>query len=200
MSRPWSATAGRRLATVRRSSDDRAASLGGGSWWVPWAVMAVVIVASLWVGAGAPGATGVGLSRLTSGAPVVRPATPSARISHLESELRCPSCADLSVSQSTEPSALAIRSYVVHAVHRGATDSAIVRFLESRYGPSILMAPKATGPGAAIWWVPAIAVVGAVSAAVLLFRRRGEPAPARVPSDGDRQLVRDAMAGWDGRR
>ena len=159
-------------------------------WWMPWAAMAVVLVASLWIGSGASGSGVLGFGSGGGGNPAP---TPAARIAHLDSELRCPSCADLSVSQSTEPSALAIRRYVVAAVHRGEPDASIVAFLESRYGPSILMAPKSTGPGAAIWWAPGIAVVAGVLAAAVLFRSRGGPAIAEAPSDEDRQLVHDAM-------
>lgn len=148
------------------------------------------MITSLWIGSGATGLDAVGLGSKGAGN---AGSTPAARIAHLESELRCPSCADLSVSQSTEPSALAIRRYVAGAVHRGERSSSIVAFLESRYGPSILMAPKPTGPGAAVWWAPAIAIVVGVVGAAVVFRSRGAPATSEAPSDQDRELVREAM-------
>ncbi len=76
------------------------------------------------------------------------------RISALEHELRCPSCADLSVADSTEPSALAIARYVRTQVHAGATNHAIVSYLETRYGQSILMVPSSSTGAGLLWDAP----------------------------------------------
>ena len=105
---------------------------------------------------------------------VVAPATPSARarVAHLESLVRCPSCEDLSVAQSNATSSIAVRREIERRVASGASDSAILVSLESTYGPTILLSPSTGGLGTLLWVVP----VGAGTLLVLvgwrLWRRR----------------------------
>ncbi len=105
---------------------------------------------------------------------VVAPSTPTraARVAHLESLVRCPSCEDLSVAQSNATSSIAVRHEIERRVAAGASDSAILTSLESTYGPTILLSPSTTGLGTLLWVVP----VGALALLVLLgwrlWRRR----------------------------
>lgn len=135
-----------------------------------WALLAVVVAVALYLGT-----TGGGSE------------TPAQRASSLLSNLRCPACADLSVTQSNDPSAIAIRQYVHQAVAKGESDGAIESYLISRYGNDVLLRPPARGVTALVWILPIIAVVVAVAGLALVFRRRA----ALAAVTGDR-----ALPGW----
>jgi cytochrome c-type biogenesis protein CcmH len=108
------------------------------------------------------------------------------RLQSLEGEIRCPSCADVSVAQSDAPTAIAIRSYMASAIKRGESNSEIVGFLESRYGESILLSPPGPGARELIEWVP-LAIGGSALAGVAVrFARRGSK---RTASQEDYELV-----------
>ena len=102
------------------------------------------------------------------------PATSSAaaRVAHLESLVRCPSCEDLSVAQSDATSAVAVRHQIEADVRAGRSDTQILTSLESAYGASILLSPSTRGLGALLWVVPVALVVAAGVLGVRLARRR----------------------------
>jgi cytochrome c-type biogenesis protein CcmH len=98
--------------------------------------------------------------------------TAASRVAHLESLVKCPSCDDLSVAQSTSSSSLAVRDEIVRMVARGDSDSQILTTIEAAYGPSILLSPSTSGIGTLLWLLPALVFVGLVVTAVTLRRRR----------------------------
>jgi cytochrome c-type biogenesis protein CcmH len=104
---------------------------------------------------------------------VVLPHSPSraSRVAHLESLVKCPSCQDLSVAQSTSASSLAVRVDINRLVAAGESDAQILATLESSYGPSILLSPPTSGWGALLWIAP-LAAVSSLVVAVLTLRRR----------------------------
>ena len=97
--------------------------------------------------------------------------TTLSRVTHLESLVRCPACADLSVAQSNATSALAVRREIVRAVRRGESDSRILTSLESTYGSQILLSPPTTGLGALLWITP-VAALGVLAFVGLRLARR----------------------------
>ncbi|HEY5303195.1 MAG TPA: cytochrome c-type biogenesis protein CcmH [Acidimicrobiales bacterium] len=105
---------------------------------------------------------------------VTAPSTSSntQRVSHLESLVKCPSCQDLSVAQSTSSSALAVRHEIVTMVAAGDSDSQILTTIEDAYGPSILLSPSTAGLGTVLWLLPAAVFVGLGTTVVVLRRRR----------------------------
>ena len=112
---------------------------------------------------------------LVSGAAVlVRPSGSSeaARIAHLETLVRCPSCDDLSVAVSNATSAIAVRHEISTKVHEGRSDDEILTSLEAAYGTSILLSPPTSGLGVLLWVVPLLGVLLLVASAVRLARRR----------------------------
>jgi cytochrome c-type biogenesis protein CcmH len=146
-----------------------------------WVVLAVVLAVALAVGAHRP-----------SPAP-----GPAQRAAALDAALRCPSCQDVSVADSSAPTAVAIRRIVATRVAAGQSDAAVEAFLVSRYGPDILLRPPASGGVGAVWLVPIVAVPAAlVALGVFLWRRRRIAAAA--PSEDDRRLVEAALAGRTG--
>lgn len=105
---------------------------------------------------------------------VTTPSTSSntQRVSHLESLVKCPSCQDLSVAQSTSSSALAVRHEIVTMVAAGDSDSQILTTIEDAYGPTILLSPSTAGLGTLLWLLPAAVFVGLGATVVVLRRRR----------------------------
>ncbi len=118
--------------------------------------------------------------------------TPAQRAAALDGELRCPSCDDLSVADSSAASAVAIRQLVLADTEAGESQASIVSYLQSRY-PGILLRPPASGIEGLVWYAPIVAFVVAVIAVVVVFRRR-QSTPARAaPAEEDRRLVREAL-------
>ncbi len=101
-----------------------------------------------------------------------RPVGDGARIAHLESLVRCPSCEDLSVAQSTATAALAVRAEIAARVRAGQSDNQILTSLERVYGTSILLRPPTSGLGVVLWLGPLLLVVALVVGALRLARRR----------------------------
>jgi cytochrome c-type biogenesis protein CcmH/NrfF len=121
-----------------------------------WVVVAVVAVVALAVGSVHPAQ-----------------ANSAARIAHLDSLIKCPSCVDLSIAQSDAPIAVGLRSEVVTWVHQGLSDARIEQLVVARFGEQALLVPSGTGADELLWAVP-LSVIG--SAGVLLagylWRRR----------------------------
>jgi len=96
----------------------------------------------------------------------------SARIAHIETLVRCPSCDDLSVAVSNATSAIAVRHEIATKVHEGQSDNKILTSLESAYGTSILLSPPTSGVGVLLWVVPIVGLLVLIASAVRLTRRR----------------------------
>jgi len=97
---------------------------------------------------------------------------PAQRIAHLENLVKCPSCQDLSVAQSTSSSALAVRHEIATLVARGESDTQILTTIEAAYGSSVLLSPSTSGVGTLLWLLPTAVFVGLGATAVVLRRRR----------------------------
>ncbi len=105
---------------------------------------------------------------------VSSPATSSGaqRVAHLETLVKCPSCQDLSVAQSTSSSALAVRNEIVTMVAKGESDTQILTAIEDAYGPSVLLSPSTSGLGALLWILPSGVFAGLIVTVIVLRRRR----------------------------
>ena len=114
------------------------------------------------------------------------PQSDAARISHLESVLKCPSCADLSIGQSTSNVAQALDADVQRDVHAGMSDAAIEQAVLQEYPGSTLLPGGGIGATAVAIPIVVIAVGAGVGVAFLYRRRRGGPRrPAPSPDDAD---------------
>lgn len=107
------------------------------------------------------------------------PPTMAQRAGAIESVLRCPSCEDLSVADSTAPTAVAVRATVRQLLDRGWSDARIESYLVARYGATIVLDPPARGWTALVWVLPPAAGAAAVVAVgvVLARRRRADSGP-----------------------
>lgn len=123
-----------------------------------WIVLGAVLVVALAVGSG-----------VFSSAPP----TPSQRAYAIGSGIRCPSCEDLSVADSSAPTAVTARATIRQLIGAGRTDQQIRDYLVARYGSAIVLEPPASGWSLLVWLLPlGGGVVAMASLALVLVRRR----------------------------
>jgi cytochrome c-type biogenesis protein CcmH/NrfF len=125
--------------------------------WVRVALPLVVVAVALVIGSGALSGT---------------PRTVAERAASIESVVRCPSCTDVSVAQSEESTALAVRHEIERDVARGQSTVQIEHALVSQYGSTILLEPPNTGGFSIIWVVPIVLALAALAVVGTLFWRR----------------------------
>jgi len=87
----------------------------------------------------------------------------AARISRLDSIIKCPACEDLSIAQSDAPTSVTLRHEVAAWVEAGWSNARIEQEVVARYGPSGLLLPPGGGVDAALYVIP----LGAIGAAAL---------------------------------
>lgn len=146
--------------------------------WVPWAVMAVVVVVALAVGSLGAAA----------------PPTNAERVVTLSRAIRCPQCAGQSVAESEVAVSREIRRDIASRVEQGQTDEDILAYYsaDTVFGPDALLSPPAEGVSGVVWVLPVVVAVAAIAALGLAFRRwSGTATPA---TDDDRALVDRALA------
>jgi cytochrome c-type biogenesis protein CcmH len=120
------------------------------------------------------------------------PSTPAARAASLDAQLRCPSCDDVSVANSSAASAVAIRQLVLADFNAGESQHAIVGYLQSRY-PGIVLRPSTSGLEGIVWFAPLVGfAVAVVVIGRVFWRKRSRPLQVRV-EDADRLLVAEAL-------
>ncbi|HEY5097249.1 MAG TPA: cytochrome c-type biogenesis protein CcmH [Acidimicrobiales bacterium] len=122
-----------------------------------WTVLGAVLVVALVLGSGI----------LTSSPP-----TDAQRAAAVESVVRCPTCEDLSVAQSTAPTAVAVRAAVTQQIAEGRSDPQVEAYLVDRYGSSIVLDPPARGWSLLVWLLPLLGGGAAVAALVVVLVRR----------------------------
>jgi cytochrome c-type biogenesis protein CcmH/NrfF len=95
--------------------------------------------------------------------------TQAERAASIEAVVRCPSCIDVSVAQSEESTALAVRHEIERQVAQGRSTAQIEQTLVNQYGRTILLEPRGFP---IIWIVPIVLGAGALGAIGVLFWRR----------------------------
>ena len=100
------------------------------------------------------------------------PQTAAQRATAIEAGVRCPSCTDLSVTQSNATTAIAVRHQIESMVAAGRSTAAIEQTLVSEYGETILLVPPDAGGVPVIWIAPLALGVGTVAAGGVFFWRR----------------------------
>ncbi len=139
-----------------------------------WTLFGVVVVIALIIGSGV----------LSSSSP-----TATQRATAIESAVRCPTCEDLSVAQSSAPTAVAVRAAVAQQIAEGRTDQQITNYLVDRYGSSIVLDPPASGWSLLVWLLPLLGgLVASTLVVVVLVRRRGAVGEGPDERDGGRDL------------
>jgi cytochrome c-type biogenesis protein CcmH len=133
-----------------------------------WIVLGVVLVVALVIGSG-----------VLNSAPM----TPAQRAVAIETRIKCPSCEDLSVANSSAQTAVIVRGTVRRLIGEGKSDQQIEAYLISRYGSAIVLVPPARGWSLLVWVLPlgGGAVAIALLTVVLVRKRRSgmvDPADA----------------------
>lgn len=146
-----------------------------------WIVLVAVLLVALAAGSGVFGSS---------------PATPSERAFSLESGIKCPSCEDLSVANSSAQTAVIVRAAIRQLIAEGKSDQQINSYLTARYGAAIVLEPPTRGWSLLVWVLPLVGGIVAVSFLALLFVRRRraafvEPADA---ARSERELDAGASA------
>jgi cytochrome c-type biogenesis protein CcmH/NrfF len=90
----------------------------------------------------------------------------------IESVVRCPSCIDVSVADSDESTAIAVRHEIVRDLQDGRSTAQIEQTLVSQYGPTILLEPPDSGGFALIFIIPIVLGAAALGSVLFLFWRR----------------------------
>ncbi len=117
-----------------------------------------------------------------------------ARGEALANELRCPTCAGLSVADSTTPLAVSSRQEIDRRIAAGESDQQIRDYFVSRYGAQALLSPPSEGVAGLVWALPAgAAVLAAVAVALALKRWRMRSSFHRAPTLEEQELVRRAL-------
>jgi cytochrome c-type biogenesis protein CcmH/NrfF len=98
--------------------------------------------------------------------------TPAQRAAAIETDVRCPSCTDVSVAQSNESTALAVRHQIGRLVNEGRSTAQIEQTLVSQYGSTILLVPPDAGGFSVLWLIPIVSAIAVVLAVAALFWRR----------------------------
>jgi cytochrome c-type biogenesis protein CcmH/NrfF len=136
------------------------------------AVRAHPVRRSLWVRVGTPLVIVAIALAIGSGVFSGTPETAAQRAARIEAVVRCPSCVDVSVAQSQEPTAVAVRHQIARQVARGVSTAQIEQTLIGQYGQNIMLEPPDSGGFAVIWILPIVLAAGALAVVGTLFWRR----------------------------
>ena len=146
----------------------------GWTRWLPWALLGLVLVVALAVGA----------------TPKKQP-TLDERTRAVAATMRCPECTDKSMAASDAPTSIASRNEIRRQLEAGKSPNEIRGWFEARYGATILLTPQRSGIEGLIWAVPVIAFVIASAVLAAVFARWRRTSQHEL-SDDDRQLVDQA--------
>ena len=118
----------------------------------------------LWVRVGLPLVILAVALVVGSGALSPHAQTPAQRAAAIEAVVRCPSCIDVSVAQSEESTALAVRHQIERQVAQGLSTSRIEQALVDQYGQTILLESLLSGSCPSPWapapWAPSVCSFG----------------------------------------
>lgn len=153
--------------------------------WPGWALLALVVVSLLAVGA----------TRDTG------PRTPDERIEAISKRLACPVCQGESVYESRNTAAVQIREAIRRDVNDGVkSDEQIIQDIVNAYDGEELLVPTADGVEALAWALPAAAFVIGVTGLTMAFRRWQASARALGDAtDDDYAIVAEAMTHFEDR-
>ena len=113
--------------------------------------------------------------------PDSKPQTDAQRIDKLATEIKCPTCAGLSVAESSSPLANSSREEIERRVKEGESNDEIRDYFVSRYGDDALMTPARHGVTLVAWILPVVFGVLAMVAVAYTIRRWSK----RTPPDED---------------
>jgi cytochrome c-type biogenesis protein CcmH len=147
-----------------------------------------------WAPAIAAGALVALASLLAVSALSAEPATLREQADQLETELRCPDCAGVSVAESPTRPAAEIRRQIERLLGEGRTPDEVRQHFVDRYGEWILLSPRPV----IAWLVPVVALVVGVVIVAAWLRPRSLGSEAAAPAPvADRQRLHDEAEALD---
>jgi cytochrome c-type biogenesis protein CcmH len=155
--------------------------------WRVWLFCCLATVCAFWVASTA---------RAQVQSPEAAPATAEVakRLKTLESELRCLVCQNQTLAESPAGLAGDLRREVRNLVEQGKTDAEVKAFLRARYGDFVLYKPPVDPKTYLLWFGPfALLLVGGLSAAVILRRRRFLVTPNVGDADDAQKRARQML-------
>jgi cytochrome c-type biogenesis protein CcmH/NrfF len=140
---------------------------------------------------------------LAAAAPAAASAScPRASLPDIEKQVMCLVCG-VPLGLADSPQATRERDFINGLIDRCQSTAQIKTALVAQYGPRVLALPKDSGFNAAVYIVPALALLlgaGLAAAAVRWWSARSEPAPAQpaaAPSAADARRLDAEMARWE---
>jgi cytochrome c-type biogenesis protein CcmH len=106
------------------------------------------------------------------------------RAHRLGETIMCPACNGETVTNSQAPAAKLIRQQIAVLIDQGKTDDEIRDTMVSSFGDRIVLNPPRSGLAGLVWVLPVAALVVAVAALAVVFRR-WRVAPDVVVSEDD---------------
>ena len=106
-----------------------------------------------------------------------------ARARAISSGLRCLVCQNQSIDDSDAPLAKDLRLLVRERLKAGDSDQAVESYIVARYGEFVLLKPPFGWHTLVLWLLPALALIGAIFAAMQSFGARTSPAKALSPEE-----------------
>ncbi len=94
------------------------------------------------------------------------------RFQALSAELRCPKCQNQNIADSNSPIAKDLRDELYRMLDSGASDSAIVDFMVTRYGEFVLYRPRVSSQTYLLWYAPVGLLVIGIAVVIALTRRK----------------------------
>ena len=122
------------------------------------------------------------------------PASSSARVDALARQLRCPTCAGLSIADSPATMASQMRSVVAEHVESGASDDEVRDYFVQRYGRWVLLDPPASGVDLVVWLVPVLLLGAGLVLVVARARSAGSQARPHEETPRGRWLTAAGIA------
>lgn len=127
---------------------------------------------------------------------------PRASLPDIEKQVMCLVCG-VPLGLADSPQAARERDFINGLIDHCRSTAQIKAALVAQYGPRVLALPKDSGFNAAVYIVPALALLlgaGLAAAAVRWWSARGEPPAAQAtaaPSAADARRLDAEMARWD---
>lgn len=125
------------------------------SRWAPWALLVVVVAASLGVAT----------------ADEQGPRSNRDRVNAIAATVQCPDCRGQSVADSASVASSNIRGEIERRVEAGQSDEEIRAALADTFGEQVLLNPPRSGLAALVWVLPVAALVAAVAGLIAAFGR-----------------------------
>ena len=104
-----------------------------------------------------------------------------ARVQAVSEQLRCPTCVSQSVAESDSPMAESMRHTVRQQLAGGADEDEVVEWFRARYGDTVVLRPRGSGPGVVLWLGPVLALVAGAALAGSVAVRTRRPGDPRAP-------------------